>query len=181
MATFEFCIVAAGLDPLADDFETRFLDAGCDDATVAFQKGRIVVDFSRDAPGIDTAVASAVADVVRAGATVVRIEPDPLVTLADMAARSGLTRAAVSHYFRGQRGENFPPPVARVTSESPLWDWATVARWLFAQNRTDRATVVAAAVLKAANAAVAAGEQPLAETLAECRSRCEAALGRRAA
>ena len=59
-----------------------------------------------------------------------RVEPDPLVSLADIAERAGLTRAAITNYFKGSRGKNFPPPVAKVTSDSPLWDWADVAYWM---------------------------------------------------
>lgn len=44
MKTYEFTIIASGSDPEADDFETRFLEAGCDDATVGFQNGRILID-----------------------------------------------------------------------------------------------------------------------------------------
>src|SRR6266446_4522389 len=91
--TFEFSIIASGLDPSADDFETRFFDAGCDDATVSFQKGRIIVDFAREASSIDAAIASAIECVKAAGAVVERIEPDPLVNLSDIAERTGLTRA----------------------------------------------------------------------------------------
>jgi hypothetical protein len=53
MRTHEFAIIASGLDPEAEDFATRFYDAGCDDATVSFQKGHIIVDFSRDAECIE--------------------------------------------------------------------------------------------------------------------------------
>src|SRR5437763_4127758 len=103
MKTFEFTIVAEGLDPAADDFEDRFFDAGCADATVAFQKGAIVLEFAREAPTFLKAVTSAVADVQQAGATVKRIEPDPLVTLSEAARRAELTRAAISLYAKGAR------------------------------------------------------------------------------
>ena len=73
MKTHEFCIIASGLDPEAEDFETRFLDAGCDDATVSFQKGHIIVDFTRDAESLDDAIASAVEDVQKAGAKVIHV------------------------------------------------------------------------------------------------------------
>ncbi len=63
MKMHEFCIIASGLDPEAEDFETRFLKAGCDDATVSFQKGHIIVDFSCEAESLDDAIASAVGDV----------------------------------------------------------------------------------------------------------------------
>lgn len=158
MARFEFTVIASGLDPAAEDFFDRFYAAGCDDATVAFQNGRIVADFTREAASLAEAIASAVAAVKKAGAKVERIEPDPLVSLSDMAARAGLTRAAMTHYFKGARGKDFPAPVAKVTSESPLWDWASVARWMFKSGKLDRAAAVAAEIVKQANEAVRAGE-----------------------
>lgn len=133
MKMFEFSIIASGLDPQANDFEARFYDAGCDDALVAFQKGRIILDFAREAETVQEAISSAVDDVRRAGARVERVEPDPLVSLSDIAQRSGLTRAAVHNYASGERRADFPAPVARVTSNSPLWDWSEVSGWLFQQ------------------------------------------------
>ncbi|MGH6877961.1 MAG: hypothetical protein ACREHV_11390, partial [Rhizomicrobium sp.] len=91
MKTYEFTIVATGLDPEAEDFEDRFFDAGCEDATIAFQKGAIVLEFAREAPNFLKAVASAIADVDKAGATIERVEPDHLVSLSEIARRSGLT------------------------------------------------------------------------------------------
>ena len=49
MKTFEFSIIASGLDPEAEDFADRFFNAGCDDATLSFQKGHIILDFAREA------------------------------------------------------------------------------------------------------------------------------------
>lgn len=130
MTTCEFSIIASGLDPEADDFESRFYEAGCDDATVAFRKGHVILDFAREAASSEGAIESAVSAVRRAGATVDRVEPDPLVSLSDIAARSGLSRAAITHFAAGERGANFPPSVARITTSSPLWQWADVSRWL---------------------------------------------------
>lgn len=79
MKSFEFSVIASALDPEAAGFADRFFDAGCDDATISFQKGHITADFARDAKSIDAALASAVAAVKKAGASVDRIEPDPLV------------------------------------------------------------------------------------------------------
>lgn len=151
MAIHEFTIIASGLDPAAPDFEQRFYDGGCDDATLAFQKGYIIVDFAREALSVEAAVASAIRDVRATGARVDRVEPDPLVSLADIAERTGLTRAAMTQYAKGQRGTGFPAPIARVTSESPLWDWATVARWLLARKKVDAGQAHEASVIKAAN------------------------------
>jgi len=164
MKKYEFSIIASGLDPQANDFESRFYDAGCNDATISFQKGHIIADFAREAESIDSAICSAVEGVEAAGAHVDRVEPDPLVNLSDIAARAGLTRAAISQYSKGKRSENFPPPVARVTSDTPLWDWATVATWLFRHQKLSREEAVEAEAVKAANEAIKAHE-PLREAL----------------
>ena len=181
MNEFEFCIIASGLDPESEDFEQRFYDAGCDDATVSFQKGCIIVDFTREARSIDHAIVSAVRDVEAAGARVERIEPDPLVSLSDIAARSGMSRAAMTQYSKGQRGRGFPAPVARVTSDSPLWDWAAVAKWLFQNDKISRETAIEAAAFRAANAAIEARETRLQQVLQRSMRSCEKSLRKKAA
>lgn len=158
MRTFEFSVVASGLDPRADDFESRFYDAGCEDATISFQKGHIIVDFAREAISIDHAIASAVDAVVSAGAHVDRVEPDPLVSLSEIAARTGMSRAAMTQYAKAQRGRDFPAPVARVTSASPLWEWSAVARWLFRQQKLSREQAVEAEAFRQANEAISRGD-----------------------
>ncbi|MCX7319448.1 MAG: hypothetical protein NT113_08120 [Hyphomicrobiales bacterium] len=158
MKTFEFSIVASGLDPEAEDFADRFYEAGCDDATIAFQKGRIIADFAREALSVENAIISAVECVIAAGARVERVEPDPLVSLADIAARAGMSRAAMTQYSKGQRGKHFPAPVARVTSESPLWDWSSVAKWLFEHDKLSRSEAIEAEAIRAVNAALPAFE-----------------------
>ena len=156
MRTHTFIIVASGLDPEASDFEDRLFEAGCDDATVSLSRGRILLNFAREAKNY--ALASAVADVERAGGRVERIEPDTLVTIADIAVRAGISRQAVSLYARGQRGQGFPAPVAKVSSDAPLWDWAEVAAWLHRRRSASAVTtetVVEANLLDWANERVA--------------------------
>lgn len=176
MTTYEFSIIASGLDPTADDFETRFLDAGCDDATISFQKGHIIVDFDREAEFFDEAVSSAVECVIAAGAHVDRVEPDPLVSLSEIATRTGMSRAAMTQYSKGQRGKGFPPPVVKVTSDSPLWDWAAVSRWLFRHSKVSREVVIEAQIVKDANTAICAGETRLRERLRNRHREYETAL-----
>jgi hypothetical protein len=151
MKTHEFTIIASGLDPEMEGYEDRFFEAGCDDSTLSFQKGVIIVEFSREAVSFSKAVSSAYEDVQRAGAKVERVEPDHLVSLSDIAERSGLTRQAISLYTRAERSSGFPNPVARVTSNSPLWDWLEVTEWLHAHARIDREAVVNARIVKEAN------------------------------
>lgn len=155
MNSYQFTIVASGLDPNADDFADRFYEAGCDDATIAFQKGVILLEFDREAKSLAAAQASAIRNVFTAGANVDHIEPDYLVNLSDIAARCGLTRAAVSQYANGQRGEGFPPPIARITTDTPLWDWVAVARWLFQRKQIGRQALIEAKTTKAMNNVVA--------------------------
>ena len=181
MSTYEFSIIASGLDPQAEDFETRFYDAGCDDATISFQKGHIIVDFAREADSIVTAISSAMECVEKAGAHADRVEPDPLVSLSDIAARTGLTRAAITQYSKGQRGENFPSPIARVTSDTSLYDWSRVAAWLFEHEKLPRDKAVEAEVVKAANEAIERHETKLRETLQKRLEDYEAKLEEAAA
>lgn len=175
MTVHDFCIIASGVDQRAEDFESRFYDAGCDDATIAFQRGHVIADFSREAKSIEEAVASAIADVLAAGARVDRVEPDTLVSLSDIAARSGLSRAAITQYAKAQRGKDFPSPIAKVTSDSPLWDWARIAAWLFQQDRLSREAVAAAEVIKQANDILAQGGIPTREALSKRPSLLETA------
>lgn len=74
MKIHEFTIVASGLDPKADDFEDRFFEAGCDDATISFHDSVIVLEFAREAESFAKALVSAVADMRSTGAKIERIE-----------------------------------------------------------------------------------------------------------
>ncbi len=78
MKAYEFTIIASGLRPEQAGFEDRLFEAGCGDATIAFQNGAIVFDFSREASSLAQAVASAQEDVRRAGAIVEQVEPEHL-------------------------------------------------------------------------------------------------------
>jgi hypothetical protein len=151
MKIHEFTIIASGLNPEAEDFEDRFFEAGCDDATLSFQKGVIIIEFAREAVSFSNAVISAYEAVRRAGASVERIEPDYLVSLSEIAERSGKTRQAISLYTNGERGAGFPAPIARVTSNHPLWDWEQVAEWLVQRDALPREELVRARVVKEAN------------------------------
>lgn len=151
MKKFEFAIIASGLDPEDEDFEDRFYEAGCADATLAFQKGVIIVEFNRKAVSFSQAVISACQNVLAAGAGIERIEPDHLVGIADMESRCLLTKQAISLYSNGRRAAGFPNPIARVTSKHPLWDWSEVAEWLFEQKKLSLGDVVQARIVKEAN------------------------------
>jgi len=173
MKTFDFTVVASGVDPRADDFEDRFFAAGCDDATISFQKGAIVLEFTRAATSFAGAVRSALLNVLQAGAKPVHVEPDYLVSLSDIAERAGLSKAAVSLYAKGARGKDFPAPVARVTTESPLWDWVEVADWMHRHEKLPLAALVEAKVVRAANFAVQSAADADKQTITQEKLRKE--------
>jgi len=155
MKKYNFTLIASGIDPELDENAiNRLYEAGCDDATVSTQKGLIVLEFDREARNFISALFSAIADVQKAGGVIERIEPDHLVSASEIAKRSGLGRAAVSLYAAGARREGFPRPIARVTTESPLWDWVEVASWLHRHDRLDRGAAVQARLVRVVNQAI---------------------------
>jgi hypothetical protein len=100
----------------------------------------------------------------------------PWSTFSEIAARADLTRAAISNYAKGDRAKNFPAPVARVTSDTPLYDWAEVASWMALNKKIPAEVAISAGVLKEANIAIAAGETHLAARLKKRAHDDEAAL-----
>ncbi|MDZ4740163.1 MAG: hypothetical protein SGJ03_09695 [Alphaproteobacteria bacterium] len=158
---FEFSMVVEGIDRRASDFEDRLYKAGCNDALIGVVKGVVVLDFSRAAKSFQDALATAMRDVRRAGGRIVRIEPDSYASLSDIAERAGLTRQAVSLFVQGKRGPgDFPPPSMRVTTESPLWDWLSVAQWLERHGKLNgKNTIAQAATTRATNLVLQGGRQ----------------------
>ncbi len=79
MNTHEFTLTLSGVAELTTEVEDGLFEAGCDDALLAVQSGRVTLDFARDGASLEDAVLSAVHDVRRAGvgADVVRVDgPD---------------------------------------------------------------------------------------------------------
>lgn len=76
MSEFSFSFVVSGVDTSNDEFVSTFYEAGCDDATLAVMKGFLVVSFDREAEDYVHAVVSAYSNVVAAGGTIERFEPD---------------------------------------------------------------------------------------------------------
>lgn len=81
MKTNYFLILASGPDYDADETYDAFYEAGCDDATVAWQEETFKLYFHRDAASFGEALLTAYRDVVKAGVTVTRFEADASDTL----------------------------------------------------------------------------------------------------
>jgi hypothetical protein len=118
---------------LTEDMLEAFYDAGAADATIGRSSGVFFAGFSPAAEDLLEAVISAIQTIEGAGvgATVVRVEPDDLVTIADIARRMGRTNESIRLLIHGERGPGgFPAPSTRIGSgRSRVWRWADVAEW----------------------------------------------------
>ena len=132
MSTHHFTLIVDGPDIQSGAVMDALYQAGCDDALIGRADGIQYVEFDREAVGVLEAVLSAVADIERvAGVKVVRIADAGLVSMADIARRTGRTREGVRLLVTGARGPGgFPPPVTDPRSRYRLWRWSDVERWL---------------------------------------------------
>lgn len=149
----EFTLVLAG--DLDDDAVLDALfEAGCDDATFGRVDGVGYADFVREAPSFGDAVRSALEAVESVpGVRVVRVEPDDLVTMSEVAERLGRSRESVRLLVTGARGRgDFPPPVSHLKARTRLWRWSEVAAW--ARRHDQSVDPRAASTIAAINAAL---------------------------
>jgi hypothetical protein len=73
---YDFALIVGGVSELTSAIEDSFFQAGCDDATVSMQNGRLYIEFSRSALSLEDAIISAINDVRNAniGAEVLRVD-----------------------------------------------------------------------------------------------------------
>jgi len=132
MATHSFTLVVEGPDLQSDEVIDALFDAGCDDALVGRADGIQYVDFDREADSLEDAVLSAVVGIEQIdGLAVVRIADAGLVSMADIAARTGRTRESIRLLISGERGHGgFPAPVTDPRSRYRLWRIGEVEQWM---------------------------------------------------
>ncbi len=151
MREHEFTLVIEGR--VADEAVLDALyEAGCSDATLGTVDGTGYGDFHRRASSFLEAVVSAIHDVESVpGLRVRRIEPDDLVTMAEIAERLGRSRESVRLLVCGRRGRgDFPAPASHLRSRSRLWRWSEVAAWAGLGSADDRHAARLIATLNAA-------------------------------
>ncbi|MGH2653141.1 MAG: helix-turn-helix transcriptional regulator [Actinomycetota bacterium] len=130
MGEHEFSLVIDG--PVEDETVVdKLFEAGCSDATIGSVDGVGYADFHREAETFADVVLSALRDVESVpGLKVLRVEPDDLVTMSEIAERLGRTRESIRLLVSGRRGRgNFPAPISHLRSRSRLWRWSEVAEW----------------------------------------------------
>ena len=131
MYTYDFTLIVEGTDFVDDDIVNAAYEAGCDDALLGYTSGVPCADFAREAASLEEAALSAIADIESVdGIEVIRIADAGLVSIADIAARTGRTRESVRLLFEGKRGPGgFPAPVTDPRRRHRLWNWPEVDRW----------------------------------------------------
>ena len=65
--TYTFYVYLAGVSELTEDLENRIFEAGCDDALLASENGCVYLNFDREAESLETAIGTALQDIIRAG------------------------------------------------------------------------------------------------------------------
>jgi hypothetical protein len=133
MQAYPFTLILSRVREITAGVEDALFEAGCDDALLGERDGVVFLDFKREAPSVREAVLSAIADVEKAGigAQVARVEPDELVSMAEISRRANRSRENIRQLAAGLRGPgDFPPPVANLKQKSPIWRWADVEAWL---------------------------------------------------
>jgi hypothetical protein len=132
MVEHNFTLVLAPSAGLEDGAAIEALGgAGATDTTVGrWADGVWTAVFYREAPSFEEALQTAIRDVRAAGLAVRRVEPDDLVTQAEVAERLGRSSESIRLLATGQRGNgSFPAPTVRATSRGSLWRWSEVAAW----------------------------------------------------
>lgn len=128
MPEHTFTLILTGpVDEHIDDL----YDAGLDDAMIGATDGVPYAEFDREAATLADAVRSAIRDVETVPRVrVTRVEPDDIVTAAEIAQRLGRSRESVRLLIAGKRGAgDFPAPVSHLRQRTRLWRWSDVIAW----------------------------------------------------
>ena len=114
-----------------DDAQIRALYAGVPDTTVTERNERAYVGIDRRGTDFAAAVVTAIEDVERAlvPIRVVALEPEDLVSQADIAQRQGRSRESISQLVNGERGPGTFPQPKYFVADRGLWRWPEVERW----------------------------------------------------
>lgn len=132
MTTYNFTLIIEGADLQSPEAQDALYEAGCDDATFGLVDGVQYAEFDREDGSYGQALASAMVDVRKAvsEARVIHVEPDELVTMAEIAERLGRSRESIRLLIAGKRGPgDFPAPISHIRTRTRLWRWPDVMRW----------------------------------------------------
>jgi predicted DNA-binding transcriptional regulator AlpA len=124
--TLKFNFTDASINP--ESYLDNLAQAGCDDALIGIgQKGRIALNFNREADSALTALYSAIEQVksVIPDAQLIEATPD-FVGLSDIAEVVGYSRQNIRKLMLNNQA-SFPPPIHE--GSSAIWHLASVLDW----------------------------------------------------
>lgn len=125
MTTYEFTLVVD--HRLRDEDIDALLDRA-DDVTPERERGRTLLGFDREAPSLAEALVSALRDAEAVGLSVASVRSEDLVTLKEIATRTGRSYESVRLLALGKRGPGgFPGPMS--SDGWTLYSWAQVRPW----------------------------------------------------
>jgi len=135
--TLKFALADASID--ASTYIESLGEVGCDDALIGVgQKGRIALEFCREASSAMEAVIGALKEVrgVIPDAKLIEATPD-LVGISDIATFIGVTRQNIRQVMQNNFG-SFPSPIHE--GKSSIWHLSSILNW-FAKRRTIESTL----------------------------------------
>lgn len=129
--TFTIRFLASGrtLEDLSIDLYDRIDDASLEGPD---QDGSFLYEFDRRAPSLPDAVVMALSELRShlPEATVIRVHEYDLLTLGDIAERSGRTAESIRLLVHAKRGPGgFPLAAGDLGGRSKVWRLAEVAQW----------------------------------------------------
>ena len=134
MTRWDFELIVEGRDLCEDDAFAALCRASAstnDDIYPAWRADVQYAGFLRDADCLEDAVLSAVRQVESIGGVkVAGVSDASLVTLGQIAARSGRDEASLKELITGVSGPGgFPDSVPDPDDESPVWIWEEAVEW----------------------------------------------------
>lgn len=132
--SIRFHIAGAGEDD--GHAERAYEDDGLQDILLGVPSddgdGIFEADFERPAPSFADAVLSALGDLQRVfpEAELIRVEPDALTTISNIAERMGRSHEGIRLLVQGKRGPGGFPKTASAPGAKPqVWRWHEVVEW----------------------------------------------------
>ena len=122
------------VDDTLGESEVDALLGGVSDVTVEHERGRTLLAFDREAASLAEALVRGLREAERAGAVVGSVRSHDLVSLREIAARTGRTYESARLLASGERGRGgFPGPMS--SNGWALYSWVQVRTWFTRQIR----------------------------------------------
>ena len=149
MHSVGFTVIATGVG--ITDETHAVLSAACTIEHVGWKNRYTTIECFAPISRLGEVIDDLVAAARTIGATVQRIEPDPLMTLQEMAHLSGLGWSAMFAFATYGTDDPMPGPVARLAADRPLWDWRAVGPWLATRGHIEEWLTLIAPIVEEAN------------------------------